>query len=572
MVAPSPENLEWIRHIHLFHDLPDEVLVAFLEALESRPFQAGDVVARAGEACHGLCFVRRGRVELFRPVGKMLEEAEDLPLEKTSKRVGVLVSRDYWGEECVLEEDYPTFEYTGRALDAGEVYCWPLEAVGEVVAQYRDIWEFLSLVQRSRRRIRRKRPSWIPADEMVYLLLGRPPIALVPRTWWLLLAGAVAAALLVAGSVNGSTLLMGVGGVIGLLILPGLAWEFEDWRNDYCVVTNRRVAWVDKIVFLYESRNEASLESVLSVHVRTDWWGRLLHYGDVIVRTYAGKIIISEVAFPYVVAALVEEYWQRARSHVRRQSEEELRHMVMERLGKLPPASENQAQGGTVASGVQRTEGWLPRMLRKYTRWLKQRVEENGTVTYRKHWFLLLRRGGFQGLLLVAWWVLAVAGWMAFPHVVNAAMWWGVAVLVGLGLAIWFGYEIWDWSNDIYQLTPEHIIDIYRKPFGSEDKQSAPLESIENMTYQRRGFLGWLFNFGDVEIRVGTTTMIFEGVARPDMVQQEIFHYMERRRRQKEAADTQRESDHMLRLLKAFYEITMEEGGPPLPERPESEV
>jgi len=172
----------------------------------------------------------------------------------------------------------------------------------------------------------------------------------------------------------------------------------------------------------------------------------------------------------------------------------------------------------------------------------------------------------------VLWWVLAVAGWIVFLHGVDARAWWGLALLGSLVLTLWFGYEVWDWSNDIYQLTPEHIIDIYRKPFGSEDKQSAPLESIENMTYQRRGFLGWLFNFGDVEIRVGTTTMTFEGVARPDMVQQEIFHYMERRRREKEAADTQRESDHMLRLLKAFYEITMEEGEPPLPESPESEV
>ena len=558
MVAPSPKNLEWIRHIHLFHDLPDEVLSQFLEEMQSRPFVADDILVRAGESCQGLCFVRRGRVALFLPVGKALEEGEDLPLEQTSRRVGVLESRDYWGEECVLGGEYPTFEYSGRALGAGELYCWPLEFVAEAVTRYKDIWEFLEIVQRSRRRTRKRRPSWLPADEMVYLFLGRPPVALLPRTWWLLLLGTAAAIFLMLGSFWGSTVLVVVGGVLGLIVVPGLAWEFEDWRNDYCVVTNRRVAWVDKVIFLYESRNEASLASVLSVNVRTDWWGRLLKYGDVVVRTYAGKIIINEVAFPHVVAALVEEYWQRTRIRMRRQSEAELRRAVMERLGKLPP-EENNGEQAPVVSGVKRTEGWLPRTIRKYTRWLKQRVEENGTVTYRKHWFLLIRRGGLQGFLAVAWLVAAITGHLWLPDVLSGGAWWWTVVIVEVALLGWFGYKLWDWSNDIYQLTPEHIIDIYRKPLGSEDKQSAPLESIENMTYQRSGFLGWALNFGNVEIRVGTTTMVFEGVARPDMVQQEIFRYMERRRQQKETADAQRENEHMLRLLKAFYDVTMED-------------
>jgi len=137
---------------------------------------------------------------------------------------------------------------------------------------------------------------------------------------------------------------------------------------------------------------------------------------------------------------------------------------------------------------------------------------------------------------------------------------------LSMGFFLWLpwllllGYQVWDWRNDYYQITPEHIVDVYRKPLGTEDKQAAPLESIENMTYERTGFLGWLLNFGDVHIRVGTTTMEFEGVARPDMVQQEIFQRMEWRRRQKQEADAHRERERVLGWLKAYHEVVQEDG------------
>jgi hypothetical protein len=41
-------------------------------------------------------------------------------------------------------------------------------------------------------------------------------------------------------------------------------------------------------------------------------------------------------------------------------------------------------------------------------------------------------------------------------------------------LQVWWFYEYVDWINDIYILTPDQIMDIYRTPLGREDKKTAP--------------------------------------------------------------------------------------------------
>ena len=559
MVAPTPDNLDWIRHSHLFRGLPDETLTVFLAEMESRPFAAGEIITRDGSACDGLCLVRRGNVELFLPVGKDAERGE---FEDTaSVRVGILESRDYYSEECVLSDaDYPEHTYTARAITEGEVYCWPTEYVLQAIAVHRNMAEALRLVRKSRRWLRRRRPAWLPEGEIVYLYTGRPLVALLPRVWWIAFVLFIAALLMLWGgfvdAVMGFWLTL-IGGLAAIPAMLFFAWEYIDWRNDYCVVTNQRVIWVDKVVFLYESRNEAPLSSVLSVGVTTDWWGRLLNYGNVLVRTYGGRVVIDEVSSPHVVASLIEEYWQRTRRRVGHQTRDQMRQAVRERIGLVPPRS---VDGDTSQQGmITRRDDWLGRKIKQLRHVLQQRAEEGGTVTFRKHWFLLLQRSGFW-LLISAMWPIF---WGVFLWKEN--IWWSWKWLT-LGFLLWLpwllllGYQVWDWRNDYYQITPEHIMDVYRKPLGTEDKQAAPLESIENMTYERTGFLGWLLNFGNVRIRVGTTTMIFEGVARPDMVQQEIFQRMEWRRRQKQEADARRERERVLDWLKTYHEVVQEEG------------
>ena len=77
-------------------------------------------------------------------------------------------------------------------------------------------------------------------------------------------------------------------------------------------MTSQRVVWIEKIIGIYDSRIEAPLTTILSINVATQFVGRLLGYGDVIVTTYTGKIVLETVNNPHQLAGLVSEYWQRA--------------------------------------------------------------------------------------------------------------------------------------------------------------------------------------------------------------------------------------------------------------------
>ena len=58
----------------------------------------------------------------------------------------------------------------------------------------------------------------------------------------------------------------------------------------------------------------------------------------------------------------------------------------------------------------------------------------------------------------------------------------------------------------------EQIIDLDRKPFGTEKRTAAQLENILGTESQRIGILGNIFNFGTVYITVGGTKLAFENV------------------------------------------------------------
>ena len=88
---------------------------------------------------------------------------------------------------------------------------------------------------------------------------------------------------------------------------------------------------------------------------------------------------------------------------------------------------------------------------------------------------------------------------------------------------IWWVYQYIDWSNDIFQVTPDQILDIDRKPFGTEERKAAPLENILSTEAQREGFLEYLLNYGTVYINVGGMTELrFSDVSDPATVQQDI--------------------------------------------------
>jgi hypothetical protein len=134
-------------------------------------------------------------------------------------------------------------------------------------------------------------------------------------------------------------------------------------------------------------------------------------------------------------------------------------------------------------------------------------------------------------------------------------------ILLGLSSAFtllvlipWWLYRYIDWRNDIYQVTDKYIIDIERKPLGTEVKKAAPLENILSLEHQRVGFFGYMFNYGLVTINVGETQFFFRSVHEPARIQQDIFNRIYTLRRKKEKVEAGKQRQRFVDVLEVYHQ------------------
>ena len=305
------------------------------------------------------------------------------------------------------------------------------------------------------------------------------------------------------------------------------------------------------MIIFYYSRREAYLEQILAVNVDSSFFGRLLKYGNVEVRTFTGAILMRKASQPYRFTSFIEDAQAKSRESVKIYEAENKDKVLRQRLGM-----EKSEEAETPVSGTEAGESGgkpkQPNIFRKTLNTFMQiRFVEGAVITYRKHWMLLLKYSILPLIVLVGYSVmvtfLAQAGFVmgsCFPILYSS---------IYLLIFLWWLYIYLDWSNDIYQLTPEQILDIKRRPLGEEIKKTAPLESILSLEHTRVGIIQLIFNYGNVIINVGQAQFIFTGVKNPDEVQQEIASYMEALRRKKQDAEIAREQENMLDWLSTYH-------------------
>jgi hypothetical protein len=192
-----------------------------------------------------------------------------------------------------------------------------------------------------------------------------------------------------------------------------------------------------------------------------------------------------------------------------------------------------------------------------FAHFLKIRFEDSNVVTYRKHWFILVRNTFKQFVLTVlllsapVLWANLFGQWLP----VSGMSLWLLFLLIVLA---WWLYDYVDWANDVYKVTPDQIIDIYKKPIGKELRKSAPLDSIMSTSYERRGILGLILNYGVVKIKVGAEVFDFVDVFDPPQVEQDIIRRLGVRKQKKSEADKVAEAEKMGAWLANYYEIDKE--------------
>jgi hypothetical protein len=534
-----------LRRVHLFSGLSDEQLRSVAARFKYEEHGPNVAIFHQGDLPEAFYMIDHGQVAVVRQKGMR------------DQTVAHLGDADFFGE-LGLMEGRPR---SASAQTESDVGLWRLTAEDfyALVREFPQVKEELDVVVYTRKATQRKSFPWLEPDEVVYLIAGKHTtlffLSIIPAILLFLLALAGAA---VAGPYFGLPVLSYVAAGAAVLLVGWMIWHYIDWDNDLYIVTNKRVIDYEKIVLIYDSRIEAPLTTCRNVNVATSQLGRILDYGDVVVNTFTGNIIFHYVPHPKAIADLVQEQLNRSRLRTQQADRQALKRTLRQSMGLEKPLNPQTAPIKPVRPQRPGTPHPIRQAVGHFN--FRVRTEMGGVVTYHKHPLVLLQRLALPTLLLLG--LLFLLGSRILGGITLLAgpaffVAWLVPALVVAG---WWLYQYVDWRNDIYQVTPEQILDISRKPLGQEVRKTAPLANVLNIKTDRPGLLALILNFGSVIIQTGPGgEMRFQDVFAPLEVQQDIFRRIEMRQQKAQADQVAAERDRLSKVLGAFYEITLDE-------------
>lgn len=335
--------------------------------------------------------------------------------------------------------------------------------------------------------------------------------------------------------------------IVMALAAIGAFYSFIDWSNDQLVLTNKRIIYDNDTVIipkLIERRDQLqiAIDDIQNVVARTDTYPKhWLKFGTVIVQSATAtgnKIIFNSANKP-------KEAQDKIMAEVRKiqgqSTEKKLEGLINTRVFKAP------ADKPPIKFRFQQ------KRFPEFFRWL---IEENptineakGEVIWRAHWLMLIEAllvpvgflflGGFLILAATRLGLFGTFGWVV------------AVILLLLAFLGWSAWEIEDHRNDMYILTPTNIIDIDKKPFGPEDRRTASLGAVQNVSFKTTFYSNFL-GYGDVLVETagGGGKFTFTHVPRPRDVVAQINDYLSTFKR----GEKERNLNDTVALLRHYHE------------------
>ncbi len=535
MVIPPEDLTDFLGRIYPFHKKDATLFQSIIPNVKVRQIKGGENVFRAGEVAQTFLLIYQGEIRISQPV------------DDNSTNPIVLKKGDWFGYEAL--ETGTTYFGNAWAGEGGVVLiCFPKQLIESLILEYAWFQQAISLMIASYHLAGRVRLKWLSEGEILYFIARQHPWYLISSLAAPLITGLVMT--LVLTGINllisiDQTLVLFLFSVLLLCICAWLGWNVVDWANDYVIITDRKVVYQRKVVMLYDSRQEVPLNMILAVNVETDQWGRMLGYGNVIVRTYTGMIELPRLKHPQEVAAMVEAQGYRA-SKQRSEIEKQNIQSILRKRYKMDDGNQEEAKE-EVSHYIQ--PGSIQVLLNNLFR---MRFERGDTIVYRTHWSILLARLLLPSLLLLALvtvWLTRAAGIIQLWRIGSFTV---IGAMMGAVLAGWWLYQYVDWRNDIYVISGDRIIDINKKPLGKEETKSALIKNIQSIEFNQKWLTALLFNYGTVSIRVGDILFTFDDVYDPSEVQRELANRIAEREYLDYQAELEGQYERMADFMEAY--------------------
>ncbi len=308
------------------------------------------------------------------------------------------------------------------------------------------------------------------------------------------------------------------------IAFAGLIWilyKALDWRDDTLVLTNTRII-LDKEEFLVRHvQQQILLVDVQQVSMRQNTYPQVLfNYGIITIQSFSLKKITfhhttrpkemerrikeelaktTKLAEPNIVKRMIAERVFEEKKQAGEHAGAHKFHVETTGANRsgvfrwlFPPNPEIDEKSGQIM--------WRPssiyvalQLLRPFTIWLGVTLVLAFTAPFISEWL---------------W--LAIVGW-------------ALVTLICGGWIFWLREEL---VNDVYILNKREIIDVDQKPFGPVDRRTAPIDRIQNISFDVT-FLEQLLGFGTVKIQTGGSgDFTFNHVPDPRGVQAMVNDYL----------------------------------------------
>lgn len=252
-----PVRVALLKRMHLFRGLSDVQLSSVAEAMQEEIIEEDKAsIFVQGTTTDFFYIIFNGSVDIL------------LAVKSKEKKLASLFRGDYFGEQSLLKNR--SHNASVRANKGTILLKLYRSKFLELLKSIPDLQQNFATMMQSRSLARKLRFPWISENEVIYFLSRRHIFMLYQA-----MVGPVMTVLILLGMVGLSAVFQSValalitGFLLVLAILWGL-WQYIDWSNDYYIVTNQRVVNIQKVVAMYDSREEAPMNTIVSVNSESD--------------------------------------------------------------------------------------------------------------------------------------------------------------------------------------------------------------------------------------------------------------------------------------------------------------
>jgi hypothetical protein len=542
LTPPQTEALaDFLHRVPLFSQLHLEELQLVIGVATRETYLAGRDVYRQSDDDQTLYVVYSGDIRLIHidPTGV----PNDVGLAQPGRMLGEAA--------LLLAEPH---DVTALALTDVVTLTFKRETFMPLRDQQPHLWSRLAISDPVAKRLNAPHYGWQAADEAVVLFTREHWWGLLRRMFFPLIAllGIIALLIVIQQSLPA---FLGLAVIVGLLILGGIVgYVYIDWRNDYWVVTNRRIVHVDELVLIRKKRDETPLPSVTQVqYERHGIAAAILDFGDLEVETFTGNIGMRNMPSPMHIKAEVQEEVEKLQARERAAGRKGIRddlekRIISNELVEVSPEQQEEepAPHPTIRFGVVRY--FFPKL-----------VDVQGDIIiWRKHWIVLWRKVWISTLLL-ALGVFALFNWYygapPFGKLLPDGAWWIWPFILG-GLGAWWWWVFEDWRNDEYLLTGNRVIEINRTPFSlNEQRRESPLSDFQSTELKIVGPWQKLFRYGTLIVKLPGAQVEFKDIVDPAGAQTEITKRLNAHNAQQAEKEAQARRNELTDWFAAYDEI-----------------